>query len=64
MTNLELPTDDELNKEIIRVGKLRQGEINQWILTEVESIILTGNQGLIYRTIKEDYFDVEKEYIE
>jgi hypothetical protein len=48
VTSKELPTIDELGKEIIRLNRVRQGEINHWVMREPESYSFIGN-GIIKR---------------
>jgi serine/threonine protein kinase len=63
VTREELPSTDELKLEILRLGKVRQGEINQWVMIEPESYTFLGN-GLALRSMKDILFDVGKDYTE
>jgi len=59
VTNEELPSNEEVKEECARLVDIRLGEINQWVKTDGESFVLIGNHGLIYRSFKEDYINVE-----
>ena len=61
MTNEDLPTNEELKEEILRLANVRQGEINEWA-SEGDSFVFMGNHGSVMRSMKDEYIDVRKEY--
>jgi hypothetical protein len=52
VTNEDLPTNEELEEEILRLANVRQGEINEWArIIEADSFVFMGNHGSVMRSI-------------
>jgi serine/threonine protein kinase len=63
VTKDELPSEKELNDEISRLKKVRQGEINEWAKTDGDSFAVIRSDEYIKRAAsKYDYIDVAAEY--
>jgi hypothetical protein len=61
VTSEELPDIDDLGKEILRLNRVRQGEINHWVMIEPHSYSFIGN-GTAFRSMKDIFIDTEKDY--
>ncbi len=63
MTNEDLPTNEELEEERLRLANVRQGEINEWAKNiEMDSLVFIGNHSKVMRSMKYDNIDVSKKY--
>jgi hypothetical protein len=43
VTNKDVPSDEDLRNEIDRLNRVRQGEINQWVMIEPSSYVFIGD---------------------